>query len=269
MDNGLALAEVHRIEQVRMTGPVQALLGQVWNRTIDPTRLDATFPVYLEAAERVLGAGREASHALARRYYMRVASAAGADALELPLAPLNREALAASLQATGPAVVREVLDKGLSLAAAQEAGLAATIAAGKRIMLDGGRQMLVEASRQDPNVQGWARLSDGSPCGFCAMLVSRGPVYGQGTVSFRAHDGCGCGVRLVYRQDKDNGWSPQAGDLEALWERFPNAAEFRAALSLKQGKTQKSFLLGEKDADGVIVPATAESLFGRRLRAVE
>jgi len=262
MENGFALAEGHRIDQVKLTASTQRLLAEVWRRTIDPARLDATFPTYLAAAEQVLGAGRTASHALARRYYMRVASAAGAEALAVGLAPLSREAVATSLHATGPALVKSKLAEGATLAAAQEAGLAATVAAGKRIMLDAGREMLVEASRRDPNVQGWARVSDGSPCSFCAMLVSRGPVYGESTVSFRAHDGCGCGVRLVYRQDADNGWSSQAASLESLWSDYPNPAEFRAALSLKQGKTQRSYLLGEKDADGRIIPATAEDLFG-------
>lgn len=262
MDNGYELAEAHRIQQVKLTASTQRLLAEVWKQTIDPTRLEATFPTYLAASERVLGAGREGSHALARRYYMRVASAAGAEALALPLVPLNREALGASLYATGPAVVKAKVAEGLTLQAATEAGLAASIAAGKRIMLDAGREMLVEASRRDKNVKAWARVSDGSPCHFCAMLVSRGPVYGEKTVSFRSHDRCGCGVRLVYAQDSDRGWSDNASALESLWSDYPDPAEFRAALALKQGKTKRSFLLGEKDDEGRIIPATAESLFG-------
>lgn len=262
MDNGLALAEKHRIEQVRASGSVQAILGEVWKQTIDPNRLEATFPAYLQAAEVVLGKGREESHALARRYYMRVASAAGSKALNVPPVELSREALAADLHATGPAIVAGRLAEGVTLEAAQAAGLAATIAAGKRIMLDAGRQMLIEASTRDKNVKGWARVSDGSPCSFCAMLVSRGPVYSERSVAFRSHGRCGCGVRLVYARDTDKGWSSSARNMEALWEKYPDPAEFRAALALKQGKTKRSFLLGEKDDEGRIIPATAETLFG-------
>ncbi|USL85087.1 head maturation protease [Arthrobacter phage SWEP2] len=220
MENGYALADSHRVSQVRLTAEIQRLLAEVWKRTIDPSRLDATFPVYLAAAEVVLGQGRAASDVLARRYYMKVASSAGfpAVAIDAPAVPMNREAVATSLRVTGPVLVKSQVANGLSLAQATQAGLAATIAAGKRIMLDGGREMLIEASRRDPNVQSWARVSDGDPCHFCAMLISRGPVYGEDTVSFRSHDRCGCGVRLVYRNERDGGWSDQATKLRRLWD---------------------------------------------------
>lgn len=219
MENGAALADRHRIQQVQLTAETQRLLAEVYRRTIDPTRLDQTFPLYLEAASVVIGQGRAASDVLARRYYMRVASSAGftAAALDVPLSPMNREAVETSLRVTGPVLVKSKLAEGVSLAVANQMGLAATIAAGKRIMLDGGREMLIEASRRDKNIKGWARVSDGSSCPFCAMLVARGPVYDEGTVSFRSHDRCGCGVRLVYRNDRDQGWSKDASALRSLW----------------------------------------------------
>lgn len=220
MDNGFALADAHRVGQVRLTAQIQRVLAEVWKRTIDPARLDATFPVYLRAAEVVLGQGRTASDALARRYYMKVASSAGFDpsALSAPPVPMNPDAVETSLRVTGPVLVKSQVARGVSLEAAQAAGLAATVAAGKRIMLDGGREMLIQASRLDKNVRGWARVSDGGPCPFCAMLVSRGPVYSEQTVSFRSHDRCGCGVRLVYRNDRDGGWSDNATQLRRLWD---------------------------------------------------
>ncbi|WGH20296.1 hypothetical protein SEA_MAGUCO_4 [Arthrobacter phage MaGuCo] len=220
MDNGFQLADRHRVDQVKLTAQTQKILAEVWKRTIVLDRLDQTFPVYLAAAEVVLGRGRATSDALARRYYMKVASSAGfpAAALSAPPVPLNREAVATSLRVTGPVLVKTQVAKGVSLEAAMSAGLAATVAAGKRIVLDGGREMLIQASRLDKNVEGWARVSDGGPCPFCAMLVSRGPVYSEGTVSFRSHDRCGCGVRLVYRNDADGGWSRDASALNRLWK---------------------------------------------------
>jgi hypothetical protein len=219
MDGGYALADRHRIQQVQLSAHTQRLLAEVYRRTIDPARLDETFPVYLQAASVVLGQGRAASDVLARRYYMQIASSAGfeARALDTPLSPMNLEAVETSLRVTGPVLIRTKLAEGVSLPAATQLGLAATLAAGKRIILDGGREMLIEASRRDPNVQGWARVSDGSPCAFCSMLVSRGPVYSEGTVSFRSHDRCGCGVRLVYENDADGGWSKDATALRRLW----------------------------------------------------
>ncbi|WGH21353.1 hypothetical protein SEA_EMOTION_4 [Arthrobacter phage Emotion] len=257
MDNGHALADRHRRQQVQLTAPIQAILAEVWRRTIVPGDLDRTFPLYLAAAETVLGQGRSASHALARRYYMTVANGAGVDATAagLRVARLDRDALETTLRVTGPVLVKTKLAEGVSLNAALQAGLAATIAAGKRIVLDGGREMLVEASRQDPNVRGWARISDGSSCSFCAMLVSRGPVYGEGTVAFRSHDRCGCGVRLVYRQDADGGWGRDALEMEALWKAYPDPKEFRAAVKLKRGEIKHSRLLGITAED---LPTTAD-----------
>lgn len=217
---GFALAETHRIQQVKLTADVQRLLAEVYRRTIDPARLDRTFPVYLAAAERVLGQGRAASDVLARRYYMRAATEAGFRpvGLDVEPAPMNREAVETSLRVTGPVMVKQQVAKGVPLVLANQLGLAATIAAGKRIMLDAGREMLVQAGRRDPNVDAWARVSDGSTCAFCAMLVSRGPVYSEATVSFRSHDRCGCGVRLVFKGEKDRGWSPDAKALNRLWK---------------------------------------------------
>jgi hypothetical protein len=214
-----ALAETHRRAQVELTSPVQRLLAEVYTRAFDPARPDETFPVYLAAAERVLGLGRANSAELARKYYAAAAANMGEKALDLGGAPkLDRDRLSASLSATGPATVFKALGEGVPYAEAKRRGLAATIAAGKRIMLDGGREMLVVAARRDPNVRGWARVTDGSSCHFCAMLVSRGPVYGEHSVGFRSHDRCGCGVRLVFKGETDGGWTPQARALRRLWD---------------------------------------------------
>jgi hypothetical protein len=220
MENGYAMADQHRIQQVRLSAAVQRQLAAVYRRTIVPTDLDRTFPLYLEAASRVLGQGRELSDVLARRYYMRVASAADVRpaALDIRPARLNREAVETTLRVTGPVAIKSAVASGVPLDLAVQLGLAKTIAAGKRITLNGGREMLIQASRRDPNVQSWARVSDGDPCHFCAMLIGRGPVYSEGTASFRSHDGCGCGVRLVYRQDADGGWDPNATKLNRLWK---------------------------------------------------
>lgn len=249
MEQGFALADAHRIQQVKLSAHTQRLLAEVYRRTIDPTRLDESFPRYLAAAEVVIGQGRAASDVLARRYYLKIASTAGfpAAAIDAPEIPMNHGAVETSLRVTGPVLVKTKLAEGMSLAAANAAGLAATIAAGKRIVLDGGREMLIEATRRDPNVDAWARVSDGNPCHFCAMLISRGPVYSEGTASFRSHDRCGCGVRLVYRNDADKGWSDQASALKRLWkgddgeDRTLTLAEWRAIYT-KARKDPDSYL---------------------------
>lgn len=49
----------------------------------------------------------------------------------------------------------------------------------------GGRRTMLGGVKTDPKVVGWARVAGGGEsCGFCAMLISRGPVY-TGARGFR------------------------------------------------------------------------------------
>lgn len=55
----------------------------------------------------------------------------------------------------------------------------------------------------------WRRVTDGDPCGFCAMLASRGPVYrsaGKAGDGNRYHGRCGCTVE-PFDGDPDD-WEP-------------------------------------------------------------
>lgn len=53
----------------------------------------------------------------------------------------------------------------------------------------GGREVVQQSSPL------WRRVTDGDPCGWCAMLASRGPVYGSAAKAGqgrRYHGHCGC-----------------------------------------------------------------------------
>ena len=64
----------------------------------------------------------------------------------------------------------------------------------QRIIADQHRLTIVHATMEDPRASGWMRVGDASACGFCRMLIDRGGVYGNDTVTFRSHDDCGCGA---------------------------------------------------------------------------
>lgn len=65
-------------------------------------------------------------------------------------------------------------------------------AASDRIAMNGGRGVLHEISRADKKVIGYVRVSTtGTPCGFCAMLISRGVHEYRGkqrTVFYKSED---------------------------------------------------------------------------------
>lgn len=89
-------------------------------------------------------------------------------------------------------------------------------AAGARTAMNGGRNATNQASARDPKVIGWVRQSTtGTPCYFCAMLISRRVLYksaftagkGQRDVGlppflgdgmFKFHDNCKCTAVEVY-----------------------------------------------------------------------
>lgn len=82
--------------------------------------------------------------------------------------------------------------------------------AAERIVLNGGRGALWLAHSKDKSALGWARVSrTGTPCGWCAMLISRGAVYRSKASAEYAdgdkyHDNCHCyAVPIFSRQQFD------------------------------------------------------------------
>ena len=90
-------------------------------------------------------------------------------------------------------------------AAHQEAG-ARQAAAAERMALNGGRGALWSYSQQDSRVLGYVRISrTGTPCGWCAMLISRGVIFykSEASATFTSdgdlyHDNCHCYAEPVF-----------------------------------------------------------------------
>ena len=88
-------------------------------------------------------------------------------------------------------------------------------AAAARLAKDGGRSAIWTATENDRRVVGYARLSrTGTPCGWCAMLISRGPVYkSESSATYSDgdlyHDNCNCYAEPL--------WSDQQYDESALF----------------------------------------------------
>lgn len=78
-------------------------------------------------------------------------------------------------------------------------------AAAERIVLDGGRGAVFNYANRDKRAIGYARASaSGTPCGWCAMLISRGAVYRSArSASLSAdgdlyHDNCHCYAEPIF-----------------------------------------------------------------------
>lgn len=122
-----------------------------------------------------------------------------------------------------------------------EAG-ARQAAAAERVTLNGARSEVWQIKQKDPRAIGYVRLSrTGTPCGFCAMLISRGPVYksersatesiyGDGDLY---HDNCHCYAVPVWSREQF-----QTSDLYALnreygelWPKVTEGLGGKAALN--------------------------------------
>lgn len=216
----VGLSRDHMAKQVRDAAVVQAGLSVAFDKGLDPLNLDATFPTYLRSALALVSAGRGLAVKTANDYFGAAKRGAGfEDAIPVLGAPKMDLFMATqALLMNGPVAIRKQLSSGVGLMAAVETAKAQTLRVGKRLTLEAGRTHLINLSHKDKDALGWSRVSDGQPCHFCAMLVSRGPVYSEHTARFKAHNGCGCSVRPFFKGEADGGWSPDAKALRNLWD---------------------------------------------------
>lgn len=89
----------------------------------------------------------------------------------------------------------------------------------------GASRDLVIATARDNRLM-WAReLAGAENCGWCAMLASRGAVYSERSVRFRAHNHCDCTATLVADLDSWGGLD-QAAYLSDMWNQSSSLKEF-------------------------------------------
>ncbi|MCC2278898.1 hypothetical protein LKL35_26230 [Streptomyces sp. ET3-23] len=98
-------------------------------------------------------------------------------------------------------------------------------AAASRIAMNGARSTNWRHMRRDRRALGYVRLSrTGTPCGWCAMLISRGPVYKSRESAIfddgdRYHDNCHCYAMPIWNRDQyqSSELTALSRQYEALW----------------------------------------------------
>ena len=220
MADTLTLAQDHMKKQVADAAIIQAGLSVAFDKQLRASDLDGSFPTYLRSALALVAAGRTRAYDTALAYYGEAKKGAGFEATipSIPVPELDLMAATQALLMNGPVSIRKQLSTGEGLTAAMAKAKAQTLRVGKRLTLESPRTTLINLSKKDKDALGWSRVSDGQPCHFCAMLLSRGPVYSEETVRFQAHNGCGCSVRPFFKGEAHGGWSPDARALNLLWK---------------------------------------------------
>ncbi len=223
-----------RVEVVRSMAPLFS--------SLDEADLNRTFPGFERRAAQVVREGELAASRLAVQFYAeaREADQAEGQAPKRPARLATPEQLRTSLFVTGPVEVKRALSQGASVDEAMRRGQARSAAAGSRLATNAGRHHVETLVKADEQATGWQRVTTSkSPCGFCAMLASRGAVYkGKYMPRTEYHDGCACiAIPLFYGSKQHQ----QAQFYAALWaevtkgKRGKDAVNaFRRALAAAQ-----------------------------------
>jgi hypothetical protein len=219
------LTDAYRVQQARIAGQTAAGMALAFRSLLDPANVDRTFAGYLAVAQTIVGGARaDAAREAASYYYLH------RDALGVPgplpgmvsAADMAPEQLATGLLYAGPISIKQAMLRGRTLEEAAALALVLTLNTAYRYASDGGRFTIHDTAERDGLALGWARVTDGNPCYFCAMLASRGPVYKDERSALRRrdgrryHNGCGCTVEPVY--DHDQPWPGDARKYEELWK---------------------------------------------------
>ena len=214
-------------------------------RLIIPARLQSSVPDWLTAMQAVIDQYSRVSASLAADFYDAQREAAGAvGPFTVPVAdPPPDEQSESSLRWAAKDVWERDPEDPATTDAQREPVEVRLVQAEKKaeavaqkLVTDTGRGTVREAVRQDRLATAWARSAALGACAFCKLLATRGAVYKQDTVDFRAHDGCHCGVVPVFK-----GQRFELSDHAREWERLyrehaaPHSGEqlnrFRRALA--------------------------------------
>ncbi|MEU5427623.1 hypothetical protein AB0H73_18740 [Streptomyces olivoreticuli] len=111
--------------------------------------------------------------------------------------------------------------------------------AASRVAMNGGRSTLWNHTNRDRRALGYVRVSrTGTPCGFCAMLISRGIAYkSEASGTYKDgdlfHDNCHCYAEPVFSRQQYGSRELFAlnRQYEAMWPEVTNGYSGRAALN--------------------------------------
>lgn len=202
---GRALTELHQRQQIAIATAASAEARALWSR-LDVDDLDGSTPYWL--ASNVIAVNRRVaqSQTVATEYLTayRVAEVGAAGRVLLGSPDRTPDAL----RLAGPIRIKRLIAGGMDPEEAYERAFTKYAGMVSRQTLMGGRLTIANTTAADRVAVGWRRVTDGNPCAFCALLASRGPVYGKRSAvatddpvfgdGKRYHAHCGCTAEPVY-----------------------------------------------------------------------
>lgn len=209
---GKALTERHRRAQLAIGAQALQTFTRIWPLWTGDER---SFRDLVTATVPVVRAHHQLSSAVAGSYFRGFRQAEGAGGALNPrtVDVLPEGEIAGTLYVTGAEMTRNAILAGQRPETAMQTALVRTSGTVSRLSLRGGRETLVRSVASDREAQGWARVTSGSPCAFCALLASRGSAYSENGAAFEAHDHCSCSAEPVYAGSELPGRGEEFKDL--------------------------------------------------------
>ncbi len=220
---GTTLTARHRLDQLRLrTATVRDLLRVF--ALFDPNDISRTWASIEPAIVALIQARQPLSASLAGMYlqaFRDVEQITGN--ASIALAPrLTADEIIPNLRIIGPGNARRLSELVRPSSEITRTTLVNVEGEVTRQILNGGRKTLVDTTNNDPKARGYIRVTDGSPCAFCAMLAGRGPVYrSEQSSGFDAHRKCGCTGEPVYFTDSP--WPSSATKWKDLYAETAKA----------------------------------------------
>jgi ribosomal protein S11 len=227
----------HQETQTRIRARALRHLLRLWS-IVRVTDLEHTIGTWADTAAVVTHQAREESAEAAAKYLAELRAAEGVAGTITVLTGDGppHELVVRNLRGAALSGIIRARRRGATIEAAARAGFTRAAGTASNLVLGGGREVLAEAVDGDDQVIGWIRVTSGKACSWCAMLSSRGPVYGSARTGFASHDHCNCSIEPVYRAevaDNPDLWPGQAGVYRRIWDHMVkgSATEDRGALA--------------------------------------
>lgn len=197
--DSVRLTEEYRRQNKVLRAQMIRDLQTLWP-ALDWTRLDATFPAWLEAVQLIVARDSRRSQNLAGAYVRAFRAAEGVPGTGAVVlgAAVDREHLETSLRINTLVAAKKSAAAGKNPQRAMADAFVTSTGAATRFMLNAGRETVSKSVLRDPHGVGWRRRGSGETCQFCYMLVTRGAVYKEATAKFASHPHCACTAEPDY-----------------------------------------------------------------------
>lgn len=209
---GERVTTLHQASQRALGQTSSGLLRQLWYLFVLEHEL--TEDEWIRAVLQLLGSRQRMSAHLARTYYrtFRAVELGSFEPLRLfDVRPFNEQSTRVRIQS--------LLDQFHQMNGTTTPQFDDTVVNDLvQVVVDGGRLQVIEDVQTDGEAHGWYRVDDGSPCAFCALLISRGNVYkSEQAARFRSHPRCGCTAEPSFTSERFR--NNQAEELNDLYKK--------------------------------------------------